>query len=59
LNIDYIDQRHTGACLFDNFEKIVKDFKIKEKVTAVVTDSASNMLKAFRVPIELKVKYLI
>ena len=39
--------RHTGENIFDEYENIVSTFKISSKVKHVITDNASNMLKAF------------
>ena len=37
---------HTGESIYRSYEQVILEFKIK-KISAVVTDSASNMVKAF------------
>ena len=39
---------HTGVAIHQSYDEIVSEFAIVDKVIAIVTDSASNMVKAFR-----------
>ena len=41
---------HTGDAISEQFEKIVASFEISNKVLFMITDSASNMMKAFSLP---------
>ena len=41
--------RHTGERISQQFNKVLEDYKIKQKVDFVITDNASNMKKAFTV----------
>lgn len=38
---------HTGVAIRQSYDEIVSEFEIANKVVAVVTDSASNMVKLF------------
>ncbi len=42
--------RHTGEHIFQEYENTVSSFEIRSKVKHIVTDHASNMLKAFNLP---------
>ena len=41
---------HNAENIAHNYEELISFYKLKGKVTHIVTDSASNMLKAFRLP---------
>ena len=41
-----MEERHTGDNLADELEKILTEWEIREKVVAIVTDNAQNMLNA-------------
>ena len=41
---------HTGDAIADKFQDVTSSFEISEKISHVVTDNASNMLKAFSLP---------
>ena len=42
--------RHTGESIFQEYENTMETFNISSKVKHVITDHASNMLKAFNLP---------
>ena len=42
--------RHTGESIFQEYETTMETFNISSKVKHVITDHASNMLKAFNLP---------
>ena len=42
--------RHTGERIYDEYETTMELFKITSKVKHVITDHASNMMKAFNLP---------
>ncbi len=42
--------RHTGYAIAEEFENILSSLQIADKVLLTVTDSASNMIKAFSLP---------
>ena len=42
-------ERHTAENIVDSYEQVVVDYGLQGKVSLLVTDSAANMLKAFRV----------
>ena len=41
---------HTGESIYRCYEQVVSEFEINKKIPAVVTESASNMVKAFTLP---------
>ena len=41
---------HNAENIAQNYEELISFYKLKGKVTHIVTDNASNMLKAFRLP---------
>ena len=41
---------HNGENIAQNYEELISFYKLKGKVIHIVTDNASNMLKAFRLP---------
>lgn len=41
---------HTGESIYHCYEQVVSEFEITKKIPAVVTDSASNMVKVFTLP---------
>lgn len=41
---------HMGESIYRCYEQVVSEFEINKKIPAVVTDSASNMVKAFTLP---------
>ncbi len=43
--------RHTGDNIYMEYEAIVEEFGLQDKISKVVTDNASNMLKAFNITI--------
>ena len=45
-----ITGRHTADNISAQYEEIVNEFNIADKVTHVVSDNASNMVKAFKLP---------
>ena len=42
--------RHTAENIYEEYENITLHFDISGKVDHVVTDTASNMIKAFKLP---------
>lgn len=42
--------RHTADNISAQYEEVVNEFNIAEKVTHIVSDNASNMVKAFKLP---------
>jgi hypothetical protein len=42
--------RHTGENIYQEYENVVRQFGIDQKVNHVVTDTARNMIKAFKLP---------
>ena len=42
---------HTGERIAGMFSKVICDFSVKEKICSLVTDNASNMVKAFKVSV--------
>ena len=41
---------HTGEAIYECYEEIIDEFQITSKILSTVTDSASNMIKAFSLP---------
>ena len=41
---------HTGDAISEEYEKIMASFQISNKVSFIISDSASNMIKAFSLP---------
>ena len=41
---------HTGDAIYEEYEKIMALFQISNKVSFIISDSASNMTKAFSLP---------
>ncbi len=41
---------HTGYAIADEFEKTIASFNLTKKISFTVSDSASNMMKAFSLP---------
>ena len=41
---------HTGENIYQEYENVVMQFGIDQKVNHVVTDTARNMIKAFKLP---------
>ena len=41
---------HTGEAIFECYQDIIDEYKILSKTLSTVTDSASNMIKAFSLP---------
>ena len=35
---------HTGECIYQQYDQIVTEYDIHNKITAVITDSAANMV---------------
>lgn len=44
LKTMYFDRPHTGQALSENFQKVLKEFKIENKCISVVTDGGSNVI---------------
>ena len=42
--------RHTGENIEEVYNEIVSAFDVTSKVSAVITDNAANMVKAFALP---------
>ena len=42
--------RHTAENIYSSYENIVQQFEIEKKVKYIVSDNASNMIKAFSLP---------
>ena len=42
--------RHTADNFMAQYEEVINAFHIRGKITNIVTDNASNMIKAFRLP---------
>ena len=42
--------RHTADNIVAQYEEVINAFHIRGKITNIVTDNASNMIKAFRLP---------
>ncbi|KZS20284.1 Uncharacterized protein APZ42_013065 [Daphnia magna] len=47
LSLRPMQGRHTGAAIFAEYESVVKEWNITNKVIRVMTDNASNMKSAF------------
>ena len=41
---------HTGDTIAEEYERIITSFQLNQKILLTVTDSASNMMKAFSLP---------
>ena len=41
---------HTGDAIAEEYERVVASFHLTQKLSFVITDSASNMIKAFSLP---------
>ena len=41
---------HTGDAIAEEYERIIMSFQLNQKILLTVTDSASNMMKAFSLP---------
>ena len=50
LACSHFKGRHTGESIYQEYENTMESFNISSKVNHVITDHASNMLKAFRLP---------
>ena len=42
--------RHTAENVVSNYEEVLSDYEIGNKISHVITDNASNMIKAFSLP---------
>ena len=42
--------RHTACNIYEVFQDIVASYKISNKISSIITDNASNMVKAFSLP---------
>ena len=42
--------RHTAEKIYQEYENTVQHFDVAEKVRHIVTDTASNMVRAFKLP---------
>ena len=40
----------SGEAIYQSYSDILGDFEINHNVLSVITDSASNMIKAFKLP---------
>jgi hypothetical protein len=52
LDISPLDKSHTGAYLFDVFEQTIEEYDLKSKLASVISDSAANILKMFKIPFD-------
>ncbi len=50
LSCNRFKGRHTGENIFQEYENTITSFEISSKLHHVITDHASNMLKAFSLP---------
>ena len=50
LGCDRFRGEHNAENIAQNYEELIWFYKLKGKVTHIVTDNTSNMLKAFRLP---------
>ena len=41
---------HTGESIYQHYDQIITEYDVHNKITAVITDSAANMVKAFSLP---------
>ena len=41
---------HTGEAIFEHFQSTIASFKVSNKIAVIITDNASNMIKAFSLP---------
>ncbi len=55
LDCFYVHGRHTGELIGADIERILQNFQMKDKTLAVVTDTASNIIKAVK---EIKLRHL-
>lgn len=47
LGCEHIQGHHTADRIYQKYEKVLKYWHLEQRVIRVVTDSASNMIKAF------------
>jgi hypothetical protein len=52
LDISPLDKSHTGAYLFDVFEQTIEEYDLESKLASVISNSAANMLKMFKIPFD-------
>ncbi len=48
LELVYFPSRHTGKAIADVINKVLDDWGISHLVSTIITDNASNMIKAFK-----------
>ncbi|KAL1250666.1 hypothetical protein QQF64_018462 [Cirrhinus molitorella] len=50
LSCEHLNGHHTAENIFQKYESVLQHWNLQRRVVRVVTDSASNMIKAFNLP---------
>lgn len=50
LSAEHIQGHHTAEAFYHKYERVLRNWNVQRQVKRVVTNSASNMVKAFNLP---------